>query len=304
MKFFKRLVFIALFAFSTLFLASCGGVGSSDNGVYVFEPTSEEILEMVEKETGTNSAANLFVDQLKIKLVLEIKDNTGTMSASVSIFGNDQEKTVDFKVDQKNKIIWSEEDPERKITYKIEGDVLTLENPNLDIGDENMATFLKSVKFKRASSLTSKGATTSMSSKSKSSTSKSSTSKSSIANDNGKYVYNADGEKIESILKEEGATDEQLEQVAGQISLTMTIEIKDKEAKMTIEMNALGDNQKKSFDLKADQNGKTLESAEGGNDKVKYKIDGDVLTLDLSKFEAEDSETFAFFKDVKFKRQK
>lgn len=298
MKFFKRLVFIALFAFSTLFLASCGGVGSSDNGVYVFEPTSEEILEMVEKETGTNSAANLFVDQLKIKLVLEIKDNTGTMSASVSIFGKDQEKTVDLKVDQKNKIIWSEEDPEKKITYKIEGDVLMLENPKLDIGDKNMATFLKSVKFKRASSLTSKGGT------SKDSKSKSSTSQSFIANDNGKYVYNADKEKIESILKEQGATDEQLEQVAGQISLTMTIEIKDKEAKMTIEMNALGDNQKKSFDLKADQNGKTLESAEGGNDKVKYKIDGDVLTLDLSKFEAEDSETFAFFKDVNFKRQK
>ena len=298
MKFFKRLVFIALFAFSTLFLASCGGVGSSDNGVYVFEPTSEEILEMVEKETGTNSAANLFVDQLKIKLVLEIKDNTGTMSASVSIFGKDQEKTVDLKVDQKNKIIWSEEDPEKKIKYKIEGDVLMLENPKLDIGDKNMATFLKSVKFKRASSLTSKGGT------SKDSKSKSSTSQSFIANDNGKYVYNADKEKIESILKEQGATDEQLEQVAGQISLTMIIEIKDKEAKMTIEMNALGDNQKKSFDLKADQNGKTLESAEGGNDKVKYKIDGDVLTLDLSKFEAEDSETFAFFKDVNFKRQK
>ena len=294
MKYLKRLVFIALFAFSALFLASCGGVGSSDNGVYVFEPTSEEILEMVEKETGTNSAANLFVDQLKIKLVLEIKDNTGTMSASVSIFGNDKEKTVDLKVDQKNKIIWSEEDPEKKIKYKIEGDVLTLENPNLDIGDENMATFLKSVKFKRARSLTSKGATTS----------KSSTSKSSIANDNGKYVYNADKEKIESILKEEGATDEQLEQVAGQVSLTMTIEIKDKEAKMTVEMNALGDNQKKSFDLKADQGSKTLESEEGGNDKVKYKIDGDVLTLDLSKFKSNDSETFAFFKDAKFKRQK
>ena len=294
MKIFKRLVFVALFAFSALFLASCGGVGSSDNGVYVFEPTSEEILEMVEKETGTNSAANLFVDQLKIKLVLEIKDNTGTMSASVSIFGNDQEKTVSLKVDQKNKIIWSEEDPEKKITYKIEGDVLTLENPNLDIGDKNTATFLKSVKFKRASSLTSKGATTS----------KSFTSQSSIANDNGKYVYNADKEKIESILKEEGATDEQLEQVAGQISLTMTIEIKDKEAKMTVEMNALGDNQKKSFDLKADQGSKTLESEEGGNDKVKYKIDGDVLTLDLSKFKSNDSETFAFFKDAKFKRQK
>ena len=113
MKIFKRLVFVALFAFSALFLASCGGVGSSDNGVYVFEPTSEEILEMVEKETGTNSAANLFVDQLKIKLVLEIKDNTGTMSASVSMFENYQEKSVDLKVDQKNKILWLEKESDK-----------------------------------------------------------------------------------------------------------------------------------------------------------------------------------------------
>lgn len=151
MKYFKRLVFIALFAFSALFLASCGGVGSSDNGVYVFEPTSKELLEMVENEGVETNGASFFIDQLKIKVVLEIKDNTGTMSASVSIFGNDQEKTVDLKVDQKNKIIWSEEDPEKKITYKIEGDVLTLENPNLDIGDKNTETFLKSVKFKRNS---------------------------------------------------------------------------------------------------------------------------------------------------------
>ena len=126
----------------------------------------------------------------------------------------------------------------------------------------------------------------------------------STTSDNGKYVDKADKEKIESILKEQGATDEELEKVAGQISLSMTIEIKDKKAKLTVEMNALGNNRKKSFDLKADQGSKTLESEEGGNDKVKYKIDGDVLTLDLSKFESDDSETFAFFKDAKFKRQK
>ena len=293
MKYFKRLVFIALFAFSALLLVACGGIGASDNGVYVFEPTSEEILEMVEKETGTNSAANLFVDQLKIKLVLEIKDNTGTISTSVSIFGNDKEKKVDLKVDQKNKIIWSEEDPEKKVTYKIEGNVLTLENPNLDIGDENTAAFLKSVKFKRNNSHTSKG-----------STSKYSTSKSSIVNDNGKYVYKADKEQIEGILKEQGATDAELNQLSDQVTLTMTIEIKDTKAKMIIEMKALGESKEKTIDLKADQKGKTLESAEGGKDKVKYIIDGDVLTLDLSKFDAEDSETFAFFKDAKFKRQK
>lgn len=293
MKYFKRLVFIVLFAFSALLLASCVGAGSNDNGVYVFEPTSEEILEMVEKETETNSVAKLFVNQLKIKLVLEIKNNTGTMFASVSIFGKDQEKTVDLKVDQKNKIIWSEEDPEKKITYKIEGDVLTLKNPNLDIGDKNTATFLKSVKFKRSSSHTSKD-----------SKSKSSTSQSFIANDNGKYVYNADKEKIESILKEQGATDDELNQFSDQLTLRMTIEIKDTKAKMIIEMKALEESKEKKIDLKADQKTKTLESAEGGIDKVKYKINGDVLTLDLSKFESNDSETFALFKDAKFKRQK
>ena len=298
MKYFKRLVFIVLFAFSALLLASCVGAGSNDNGVYVFEPTSEEILEMVEKETETNSVAKLFVNQLKIKLVLEIKNNTGTMFASVSIFGKDQEKTVDLKVDQKNKIIWSEEDPEKKITYKIEGDVLTLENPNLDIGDKNTATFLKSVKFKRSSSHTSKGGTP------KDSKSKSSTSQSFIANDNGKYVYNADKEKIESILKEQGVTDDELNQFSDQLTLRMTIEIKDTKAKMIIEMKALEESKEKKIDLKADQKTKTLESAEGGIDKVKYKINGDVLTLDLSKFESDDSETFALFKDAKFKRQK
>lgn len=114
MKYFKRLVFIALFAFSALFLASCVGAGSSDNGVYVFEPTSEEMLEMAEKESGTNSAANLFVDQLKVKVELEIKDNKGKLSASVSMFGNKQEKSVDIKVDQKNKTFWSEENPEKR----------------------------------------------------------------------------------------------------------------------------------------------------------------------------------------------
>ena len=84
----------------------------------------------------------------------------------------------------------------------------------------------------------------------------------------------------------------------------MTIEIKDEKAKMTVEMKALGDNRKKSYDLKADQKSKTLSSAEGGKDKVKYKVDGDVLTLDVKEADSTDSEVFAFFKDAKFKRQK
>ena len=126
----------------------------------------------------------------------------------------------------------------------------------------------------------------------------------STTSDNGKYVYKAEKDQIKSILKKQGATDEQLEQVIDQFDLTMTIEIKDTKAKMIIKMKALGESKEKTIDLKADQNAKTLESEEGGKDKVKYKIDGDVLTLDVSKADSSDYEVFAFFKDAKFKRQK
>lgn len=126
----------------------------------------------------------------------------------------------------------------------------------------------------------------------------------STTSDNGKYVYKAEKDQIKSILKKQGATDEQLEQLIDQFSLTMTIEIKDTNAKMIIKMNALGESKEKTIDLKADQKAKTLASAEGGKDKVKYKVDGDVLTLDVTESDSTDSEVFAFFKDAKFKRQK
>ena len=126
----------------------------------------------------------------------------------------------------------------------------------------------------------------------------------STTSDNGKYVYKAEKDQIKSILKKQGATDEQLEQLIDQFSLTMTIEIKDTKAKIIIKMDALGESKEKTIDLKADQKAKTLASAEGGKDKVKYKVDGDVLTLDVTESDSTDSEVFAFFKDAKFKRQK
>lgn len=68
---------------------------------------------MVEKEGGTNSGASLFVDQMKVKMELEIMDKTGTLSDSVSMFENYQEKSVDLKVDQKNKILWLEKESDK-----------------------------------------------------------------------------------------------------------------------------------------------------------------------------------------------
>lgn len=126
----------------------------------------------------------------------------------------------------------------------------------------------------------------------------------STTSDNGKYVYKAEKEQIKTILQEQGATEEQLEKVIDQFSLTLTIEIKDTKAKMVIEMKALGESKDKTIELKADQKAKTLESAEGGKDKVKYKIDGDVLTLEIKEEDSSNSDVFAFFKDAKFKRQK
>ncbi len=49
----------------------------------------------------------------------------------------------------------------------------------------------------------------------------------STTSDNGKYVYKAEKDQIKSILKKQGASEEQLEQVIDQFDLTMTIEIKD-----------------------------------------------------------------------------
>ena len=101
--------------------------------------------------------------------------------------------------------------------------------------------------------------------------------------DNGTYVYEASKDFIKN-----------------------TIEIKDTKVKVTLEAKALGNKKNQDYKLKVDQKNKTLESEKGGNDKVKYKIEGDVLTLDLSQLESgqADKATLAIFKDAKFKRTK
>ena len=107
--------------------------------------------------------------------------------------------------------------------------------------------------------------------------------------DNGTYVYEASKDFIKNTLKEQGASSEEAEKYADQFSLKMTIEIKDTKGKVTLEAKALGNKKNQDY-----------------NDKVKYKIEGDVLTLDLSQLESgqADKATLAIFKDAKFKRTK
>lgn len=148
MKHMKRIVFATLLAFVAVILAACSSFTRSDNGVYVFEPSTEDIKSILKEQGNSIEGAELFIDQLKIKLTLEIKGEKGKISGFVSILGNKTEKSVDLKVDQKQKLISSKENDE-KVRYKIEGDVLTFQGDNVDLTDEQAALISKFAKFKR-----------------------------------------------------------------------------------------------------------------------------------------------------------
>ena len=148
MKHMKRIVFATLLAFVAVILVACSSFTRSDNGVYVFEPSTEDIKSILKEQGNSIEGAELFIDQLKIKLTLEIKGEKGKISGFVSILGNKTEKSVDLKVDQKQKLISSKEKDE-KVRYKIEGDVLTFQGDNVDLTDEQAALISKFAKFKR-----------------------------------------------------------------------------------------------------------------------------------------------------------
>ena len=148
MKHMKRIVFATLLAFVAVILVACSSFTRSDNGVYVFEPSTEDIKSILKEQGNSIEGAELFIDQLKIKLTLEIKGEKGKISGFVSILGNKTEKSVDLKVDQKQKLISSKENDE-KVRYKIEGDVLTFQGDDVDLTDEQAALISKFAKFKR-----------------------------------------------------------------------------------------------------------------------------------------------------------
>ena len=148
MKHMKRIVFATLLAFVAVILVACSSFTRSDNGVYVFEPSTEDIKSILKEQGNSIEGAELFIDQLKIKLTLEIKGEKGKISGFVSILGNKTEKSVDLKLDQKQKLISSKENDE-KVRYKIEGDVLTFQGDNVDLTDEQAALISKFAKFKR-----------------------------------------------------------------------------------------------------------------------------------------------------------
>ena len=140
MKNFKQILLALVAVFAVVFLLACGP--KSDNGTYVFEPTTEEVREMLPSEL-----AYIISDDYEFKVSIIIKDKEGVMKVQIKSNVQNTNQPYDFKVDQKTKtIILESEYSKTKVTYQISGGVLTIKNIS-DSGMSNSDTFINFIKF-------------------------------------------------------------------------------------------------------------------------------------------------------------
>ena len=115
--------------------------------------------------------------------------------------------------------------------------------------------------------------------------------------DNGTYV--------KEILEEQGAPSSSVDALIDNVKLEVSVTIKDKTGSLKIKGEMMGQKTDQSFDMKVDQQKKTLQSKTGEGEKVKYKVSGDVFTFDLSGEKSSGHEAaLEMFKNAKFKRTK
>lgn len=145
MKNFKRLLLTVVAIFASVLLVACGA--KSDNGTYVFEPTTEEVREML-----PNELAYVITNDYKFKVSITIKDEKGVMKVQVKSNIQNTSQSYDFKVDQKNKTFQNKNEySETKITYKISNNTLTFK----DVKESNFSNsniyknYIKIAKFKK-----------------------------------------------------------------------------------------------------------------------------------------------------------
>ena len=140
MKNFKQILLAFIAVFAAIFLVACGAKG--DNGTYVFEPTTEEVREMLPSEL-----AYIITDDYKFRVSIIIKDKKGVIKVQIKSNVQNTNQPYDFKVDQKTKtIILESEYSKTKVTYQISGGVLTIKNIS-DSGMSNSDTFINFIKF-------------------------------------------------------------------------------------------------------------------------------------------------------------
>ena len=140
MKNFKQILLSLVAIFAAVLLVACGQ--KSDNGTYVFEPTTEEVREMLPSQL-----AYIISDDYKFKVSIIIKDKEGVMKVQIKSNVQNTNLPYDFKVDQKAKtIILESEYSKTKITYQISCGVLTIKDVS-DSGMSNSDTYINFIKF-------------------------------------------------------------------------------------------------------------------------------------------------------------
>ena len=146
MKNFKQILLALVAVFAVVFLVDCGP--KSDNGTYVFEPTTEEVREMLPSQL-----AYIITDDYKFRVSIIIKDKKGVIKVQIKSNVQNTNQPYDFKVDQKNKIFVTKNDySETKMAYQISNHMLTF----MDVKESNSSSsdifinFIKMAKFKKA----------------------------------------------------------------------------------------------------------------------------------------------------------
>ena len=93
--------------------------------------------------------------------------------------------------------------------------------------------------------------------------------------DNGTYVYKPSKTEVKEILEEQGAPSSSVDALIDNVKLEVSVTIKDKTGSLKIKGEMMGQKTDQSFDMKVDQQKKTLQSKTGEGEKVKYKVSGD-----------------------------
>ena len=145
MKNFKQILLALVAVFAAVFLVACGP--KSDNGTYVFEPTTEEVREMLPSEV-----AYIISNDYKFRVSMIIKDKKGVIKVQIKSNVQNTNQSYDFKVDQKNKIFVMKNDYSgTKMSYQISNHMLTF----MDVKESNSSgsdifvNYIKMAKFKK-----------------------------------------------------------------------------------------------------------------------------------------------------------
>ena len=147
MKTVKRLMLGFVAVFAAVLLVACGA--KSDNGTYVYKPSKTELKKILEEQGLSGSQLQSSGDVINFEVSIKIKDSKGTLNIAGEVLGQKNERSYDVKINQKEKTITSKNGSDEKITYKVDGDYLTVDLSKLSSSDQGDLIILKNAKFKR-----------------------------------------------------------------------------------------------------------------------------------------------------------